>query len=82
MLINLVLYQRTFIYLSKTASITFLSSILLELLDVEHGSPISYRNAKYNSLGLALAIDPLPPGGILYTIISRYNIILATKGNM
>ena len=44
--------------------ITFLSCILFELLDVEHGSPISHKNVKCNSLGLALAIDPLPQGGI------------------
>ena len=37
----------------------FLSyNILFELLDVEHGSPISHKNIKCNSLGLALAIDP------------------------
>ena len=41
----------------------FLSNILFELLDVEHGSPISYKNVKCNSLGLALAIDPPFPGG-------------------
>ena len=68
----LVLYQRNFIYLFKTTSITFLSYILFELLDVEHGSPISHKNVKCNSLDLALAIDPPFPGGggILYTIIS------------
>ena len=57
MFINLVLYQRFFIYLLKTASTTFLSCI-----DVEHGTPISHKNVKCNSLGLALAIDPPPPG--------------------
>ena len=75
MFTNLVFHLRKFIYLFKTASITFLSYVLFELLDVEHGSPISHRNVKCNSLGLALALDPLPPGGILYTIISQYNII-------
>ena len=40
MLINLVLYYRTFNNLFKTANITFLSYILFELLDVEHGTPI------------------------------------------
>ena len=75
MFINLVLYSNVFIYLFKTASITFLSYILFELLDVEHGSPISRKNVKCNSLGIALAIDPLPPGGNLNTMISRYNII-------
>ena len=64
---NLVFYQRKFIYLFKTASITFLSYILFELFDVEHGSPISHKNVKCNSLGLALAIDALPPG-IIFTL--------------
>ena len=50
----------------------FLSYILFELLDVKHGSPISRKNVKCNFLGLALAIDPLRPGGILNTMISRY----------
>ena len=79
MFINLVLYLRISINFFKAASITFLSYILFELLDVEHGSPISHRNVKCYSLGLALAIDPTPPGGILYTILPRYNIIEATK---
>ena len=52
-----------FIYLIQTASITFLSYILFELLDVEHSSPISYKNVKCNSQDLALAIVPLPPRG-------------------
>ena len=52
-----------FIYLFKTASITFLSYILFELLDFEHGTPISHKNVKCNSLGLALAIDPTSPRG-------------------
>ena len=64
MFINLELYKRIIIYLSKHASITFLSLILFELLDVEHGSPISHKNVKCNSLGLALAIDPLSQGEI------------------
>ena len=58
MFINLVLCYRIFIYLFKTTSITFLSYILVELLDVEHGSLISHKNVECNSLGLALAIDP------------------------
>ena len=53
----------------------FLSYILFELLDVEHGSHISHKNVKSISLGLALVIYPLPPGGTLKTMISRYNII-------
>ena len=68
MFINLVLYQRIFIYLFKTASITFLSYILFELLDVEHGTPISHKNVKCNSLGLALAIDPTSPQGEFLTL--------------
>ena len=59
MFINLVLYYRNFIYLFKTASITFLSYILFELLDVEHGTPILHKNVKCNSLDIALAIDPI-----------------------
>ena len=62
MFINSGLYLRNFIYLFKPASITFLSYILFELLDVEHGSPISHKNIKCISLCLALAIDPLPQG--------------------
>ena len=41
----------------------FLSYILFELLDVEHGSPISCKNVKCNSLGLALGIDRPPTRG-------------------
>ena len=41
---NLVLHYRYFIYLFKTANITFLSYILFELLDNEHGTPISQKN--------------------------------------
>ena len=59
----LVSYKRIFINLFKTASITFLSYTLFELLDVEHGSPISHKNVKCNSLGLALAIYPTFPKG-------------------
>ena len=65
---NLALYKRYFIYLFKTASITFLSYILFELLDVEHGSPISHKNVNWNSLGLALAIDPPFPKGEFCTL--------------
>ena len=63
MFINLVLHLRVFIYLFKTASVTFLSYILFELLDDEHGIPISQKNSKCNSPGLALAIDPTSPKG-------------------
>ena len=66
MIINLVLYLSNFIYLLKRVSIMFLSYILFELY--AHGSPISHKNVKWNSLDLTLAIDPLPTGGILYTI--------------
>ena len=47
----------------------FLSYILFELLDVEHGSPISHKNVKCNSLGLALAIDPISPQGEFCTLL-------------
>ena len=68
MFINLVLHKRFFIYLFKTASITFLSFILFEFLDDEHGNPISQKNVKCNSQGLALAIDPTSPQGELRTL--------------
>ena len=41
----------------------FLSYILFELLDDEHGFPISQKNVKCNSPGLTLAIDPYFPKG-------------------
>ena len=59
MFTNLILFKKN-IYLFKTASITFLSYKLFELLNVEYGSPISHKNVKCNSLGLALAIAPPP----------------------
>ena len=68
MFINLVLYERYLIYLFKTASITFLSYIHFELLDVEHGTPISQKNVKCSSPGLALAIDPTYPQGEFHTL--------------
>ena len=71
-IINLVLYYSIFIYLYKTASITFLSYILFELLDVEHRSPISHKIVKCNSLDLVLAIVPLPTRGNFV----RYNFQL------
>ena len=37
---------KIFIYLFKTASNMFLSYILSDLLDVEHGSPISHKDVK------------------------------------
>ena len=52
-----------FIYLFKTASITFLSYILSEVLDVEHCTRLLHKNVKCSSLGLALAIDPTSPQG-------------------
>ena len=63
MFINLVLHKRFVIYLFKTASITFLSYILFELFDDEHGTPISQKNVKCNSPGLTLAIEPISPRG-------------------
>ena len=68
MFIDLVLHKRCFIYLFKTASITFLSYILFELLDDEHGTPISQKNVKCNSPGLVLAIDPTFPKGEFRTL--------------
>ena len=68
MFINLILHLRVFIYLFKTASITFLSYILFELLDNEHGTPISQKNVKCNSPVLALAIDPTFPQGEFRTL--------------
>ena len=63
MRIDLVLYKIIFIYLFKTASIMFLAYILFELLEVEHSRPISHKNVKCKSLGLALAIVPPPTKG-------------------
>ena len=65
-----------FIYLFKTARITVLSYILFELLDVEHGSPISHKNVKGNSLGLVVAIDPSPRGNFIHY---DFQIIYTTK---
>ena len=48
--------------------ITFLSYILFELLDDEHGTPISQKNVKCNSPGLVLAIDPTSPKGEFRTL--------------
>ena len=55
-------------YLFKTANITFLSYILFELIDDEHGTPISQKNVKRNSPGLDLAIDPTSPQGEFRTL--------------
>ena len=68
MFINLVYIKDFFIYLFKTASITFLSYILFELLDVEYGTPISQKNVKCNYPGLTLAIDPTSPQGEFRTL--------------
>ena len=68
MFINLVFHLRFFIYLFKTASITFLSYILFELLNDEHGTPISQKNVKCNSPDLVLAIDPTFPQGEFRTL--------------
>ena len=74
-------------YLFKTTSITFLSYILFELLDVEHGTPISHMNVKCNSLDLALAIDPTSPQGDFHTLLfsntTLYNLrVAALAGNI
>ena len=63
MFFNLVLHLSFCIYLFKTLNIMFLSYILFELLDDKHGTPISQKNVKCNSPGLALAIDPTSPRG-------------------
>ena len=65
----------------------FLSYILSELLDVEHGSPISRKSVKCNSLGLVLAIDPTPYRGnflhynfqILYYISHKMKYVSLLK---
>ena len=75
MFTNLVLYLRNFIFLFKTASITFLSYILFELLDVEHGSPISHKNVKCNfSRPCAGYRPPSPMGNLIhyYFLIQHY----------
>ena len=41
----------------------FLSYILFDLLDDEHGTPISQKNVKSYSPGLTMAIDPSSPQG-------------------
>ena len=41
----------------------FLSYILFEILDDEHGTPLSQKNVKCNSPGLMLAIDPTSSRG-------------------
>ena len=46
----------------------FLSYIFFELLDNEHGTPISQKNVKCNSPGLALVIDPTYPKGEFPTL--------------
>ena len=38
-------------------------------------APYHKKNVKIDSLDLALAIDPLRPRGIMYTMISKYYII-------
>ena len=69
MFTNLALQLRCLIYLFKTASITFLSYILFELLDDEHVTPISQKNVKCNSPGLALALDPTSFQGEFRTLL-------------
>ena len=66
MFINLVLHLRFFIYLFITASITFLSYILFDLLDDEHGT--SHITEKCNSPDLTMAIDPTLPQGEFRTL--------------
>ena len=45
MFTNLLLYQIMFIYIFKTVKIIFLSYIFYELLNVEHGNPISNKKS-------------------------------------
>ena len=66
-------------YLFKTASITFRSYKLVELLNVEHSSPISNKNVKCTSLGLALAIVPPPPRGNFVHYDFQIEHYIATK---
>ena len=68
MFIILVLHLRFSIHLFITASIMFLSYILFDLLDDEHGTPISQKNVKCNSLDLTMAIDPTSPQGEFPTL--------------
>ena len=51
MFTNLLLYYRVFIYLFKTAKIMLLSYILYELLNVEHGNPISHKKIRLKFCG-------------------------------
>ena len=63
MFINLVLKLKIFYLPFQNCKHYALSYILFELLDDEHGTPISQKNVKCNSPGLALAINPTSPRG-------------------
>ena len=63
MFINWYHIKEVLLTFSKLQTLYFLSCIIFELLDVEHGSPISHKNVKCYSLGLALAIDPTSSKG-------------------
>ena len=57
-------YIKDFLFtFSKLQALRFYLKYFFQLLDVEHSSPISHKNVKCNSLGLALAIVPPPPRG-------------------
>ena len=48
---------------SKLQTLRFYLIYFLSYKMLEHGTPISHKNVKCNSLGLALAIDPTSPRG-------------------
>ena len=50
----------------------FLSYILFELLDDEHGTPISQKNVKCSSRHWASYGPLFPSGGISYSMILHY----------
>ena len=68
MLINLVLHYRFLFTFSKLQALRFYHIYFFELLDDEHGTPISQKNVKCNSPGLTLAIDPTSPQGEFRTL--------------
>ena len=53
---------------SKLQTLRFYLKYFFELLDDEHGTPVSQKNVKCNSPGLALAIDPTSPQGEFCTL--------------
>ena len=53
---------------SKLQRLRFYLIYFLSYKMLENGSPISHKNVKCNSLGLALAIDPTSPQGEFCTL--------------